>query len=288
MWLPSAILRFIESRESSTQIILVKTDLGDGYLKAMGNPEGEHVLACELVGSQLAKWFKLPTFEFGIVSVSSEDELPFGQEGKKKAKPGPAFISKADAGEPWSGSARELNRVFNEADISRLVVFDTWIRNRDRYCLQPNGKPRQNLNNVFLSESAPEGKLLLRAIDHTHCFANGNAITEGQLGVDSVQDAKVYGLFPAFRPFLQRALVCDVVKDLQSITKAVVDPMIACIPQQWDVRAEARRSLAEFVVGRAKWLAAKVSRPRRELPRIMTMLWPQGELFPLDEPESGK
>jgi hypothetical protein len=29
----------------------VDTDLGEGYIKALGNPEGPHILACELIGS---------------------------------------------------------------------------------------------------------------------------------------------------------------------------------------------------------------------------------------------
>jgi hypothetical protein len=41
----------------------VETDAGEGFLKAMGNPESPHVLACELVGTLLAEWLGLPTLE---------------------------------------------------------------------------------------------------------------------------------------------------------------------------------------------------------------------------------
>ena len=61
--------------------MLVRTDAGDGYLKAMGNPAGEHALACELVGTQLAAWFGLPVFDFAIIQVTAADELPFAKGG---------------------------------------------------------------------------------------------------------------------------------------------------------------------------------------------------------------
>lgn len=38
-------------------------------LKAMGNPAGEHALACEWVGSRLANEMGLPTFEIEILHV---------------------------------------------------------------------------------------------------------------------------------------------------------------------------------------------------------------------------
>jgi hypothetical protein len=62
IWHPQTIKRFVESVPSSTSVVRVETDAGEGFLKAMGNPEGEHVLACELVGTFLAEWLGLPTW----------------------------------------------------------------------------------------------------------------------------------------------------------------------------------------------------------------------------------
>ena len=81
--------------------------------------------------------------------------LPFRTKGSS-AQAGPAFISKADNGEPWSGSKRELDRIFNKTDVTKLVILDTWIRNQDRYYVRlfPE-KPRIKVDNVFLSDDAP-------------------------------------------------------------------------------------------------------------------------------------
>jgi hypothetical protein len=271
-WQPTQIHRFVAHWDTGTQVIRVTTELGDGYLKAMGNPEGEHVLACEWVGTQLARWFGLPTFEFGLIEVILGDELPFAKSGK--AKPGPAFITRADPGEPWSGKRRELKRLINPQDISRLVVFDTWTRNCDRYFEKEDGSLRINRNNVFLSEEAPAGQLLLRAIDHSHCFTCGQSITPKLAQIDKIRDDRVYGLFPEFRRYLDRDVVGQTIADLHRLDRATVAGMTQSIPRQWDVETSARVALEDFILQRASYLAG----------RILSLLWPQGELFQ-DQPE---
>ena len=231
-WNPTEIRRYISSRESSTQVILVNTDLGDGYLKAMGNPEGEHALACEFVGTQLARWFDLPTLEFGIVNVTDADRLPFHRKGKGLAKTGPAFITKADPGEPWGGKKRELKRLVNPNDISRLVVFDTWVCNTDRYSHNEDGSVRRRIDNVFLSENAPAGKLLLRAVDHTHCFTSGREILAKNLGASLIRDNRVFGLFPEFETFLNRRAVREAAADLRQMTMATAKAIVSTIPAE--------------------------------------------------------
>jgi hypothetical protein len=153
-WQPTTIKRFIQAFPTSACTALVETDAGMGYLKPMGGPEGPHTLACELVATRLAKWFGLSTLDFAVIPVAPEDEIPFHKGGK--AEVGPAFITRAESGEPWSGAPNQLSRLINSQDVSRLVVFDTWTLNCDRYSLPSGdrvGKPRINRNNVFLSEA---------------------------------------------------------------------------------------------------------------------------------------
>jgi hypothetical protein len=153
IWKPQKIVRFVRNFPTGTGTILVKTDQGEGYLKAMGNPGGEHCLACEYVGTQFAHWFGLPTFDFALIWVTDPDELPFHKGGK--AKPGAAFITRKERGGTWGGSDRELKRLVNQDDLTRLVIFDTWTLNWDRYSVDDKGKRRINRDNVFLSEEAP-------------------------------------------------------------------------------------------------------------------------------------
>ncbi len=70
-WHPTYIRRSTNKTfDTGAGAVVVETDAGRGYLKGIGNPGGEHVLACEYVGTQLATWFGLPTLEYGIIQVT--------------------------------------------------------------------------------------------------------------------------------------------------------------------------------------------------------------------------
>ncbi len=183
------------------------------------------------------------------------------------ARQGPAFITRSEKGGSWGGKSRELRRLVNVSDISRLVVFDSWIRNRDRYSPPPNG--RCNRDNVFLSREAPTGKLLLRAMDHTHCFVRGGELTPRLSHIDHIQERVVYGLFPKFRPFVEKDkdAVRVAVDVLRSILRSEVEDVVQSIPPEWQVNDRTRAALTDFLVGRAAYVAE----------RIMDWIWPQDE-----------
>lgn len=146
-WQPKIIRRFIKSFATSTEVVLVETDQGRGYLKTLGNKTGPHALACEWVGTNLATLLGLPTLDFAIIEIGEDDEIPLASGNL--ALPGPAFITRTEKGFSWGGKANELKRIANPKDIGRLVLFDTWLLNCDRY--HPNLAVRKpNRDNVFL------------------------------------------------------------------------------------------------------------------------------------------
>ena len=97
----------------------------------------------------------------------------------------------------------------------------------DRYSA---GK-RQNYDNVFLSEEAPPGQFLLKAIDHTHCFTWGRDLTGKLSHIDNQQDRGIYGLFPEFRPLLKREILQEAVGRLGEIREEDVRPIVDGIPR---------------------------------------------------------
>jgi hypothetical protein len=247
----------------------VETDAGKGYIKPMGGPEGPHTLACEWVATHLAKRFGLSTFDFAIITVTDTDEIPFHNGGK--AQVGPAFITRAESGESWSGEEKQLEKLINPQDISRLVVFDTWTLHCDRHSLPPEGKigkPRINRNNVFLSEEAPQGHFLLKAMDHTHCFTCGHELSQQLRNIDKIKDSRVFGLFPEFRKYLDRTQVRQAVSDLPRVDRAEVVRIMQDIPKEWEVGVEALEALADLVVQRAAYVADTLE----------DQLWPQKDL----------
>ena len=227
-WHPQYIVRPIDSRQSSTNVVIVETDIGQGFLKAIGNPAGTHCLASEFVGTQLAEWLGLQTLDYGLVNVDDKiDDIRFYSGGK--AKSGPAFIAKLEPGDVWNGSKKQLRQLVNSDDISKLVVFDTWVMNRDR-----KSKLMAVTDNVFLSTTkTAKGKLRMVAIDHTHCFAAENSV---RLDLDQIKipdDFEVYWLFPEFRDFWDRSAVREVAERLGKLEKAAVEAIVGSIPSEW-------------------------------------------------------
>ena len=273
-WQPTTIRRFVAGFPTSACTALVVTDVGRGYLKAMGGPEGEHTLASEVVGTQLAEWLGLPTFDWAILNVDEIDEIPFVDKNGNptgQATSGPAFITRAEDGTPWGGSDRELKRLENPEDISRLVVFDTWVLNCDRHSRpldNPTGRVRIKRDNVFFSEEAEKGHFVLKAMDHTHCFTCGSEWTRRLSNVDKVKDGRVFGLFPEFRDFLNREAVAQAASDVQQIDQTTVREFTDRIPNEWDVTQGALDALVDLVVQRAKFVARTIE----------DKLWPQQEI----------
>jgi hypothetical protein len=224
----------------------------------MGNHQGPHVLATDWVGTHLAKWFGLSTFDIAILTLEADDEfdLPRGA----KAEPGPAFASRAVPGEPWGKSERQLDLLVNPEDITRLVVFDTWTLNCDRHDGRPDGR-KPNYDNVFLtSEGVEHGKRRLIAMDHGLCFIRSNELTPKLSNIDKVKETHVYGLFPGFRNKLQEATIQNCVERLRKMDMTTAMDMIATIPTEWNVSTEACAAWSELISHRAGFVADNIQK----------------------------
>lgn len=256
-WQPTVILQADHAYQTATDTVRVTTDAGPGFLKALGNHGGPHLLAADWIGTKLAAWLGLPTFETAIMPVDELDEIIFTNESQ--AAPGPAFIAKEMSGETWGAVKGRLTVLVNPGDVGKLVLFDTWTRNADRY--PPDlGVRKPNYNNLFFSnEGLPDNHWRLIAMDHTHCFASGRDLNARLAHIEVVKDDRIYGLFPELRPFLLlpevRAEWEAAVDRLGTLDRAWVREQIATIPPEWEVDAAGRAALEELICQRANYLS---------------------------------
>ena len=162
-------------------------------------------------------------------------------------------------GRTWGKSSDDLNRLENPSDITRLVVFDNWVRNCDRH--PPNLETRKpNYANVYLGETDNPEKYRLYAIDHTHCFDCGRDLTARLSEIGKVQDDGVYGLFPEFEPFIAAGELAWCKAMLQNLQPDEVRKIVEAIPVRWEIGPEARSALVDLIVRRASYLADKIDR----------------------------
>lgn len=120
---------------------------------------------------------------------------------------------------------------------------------------------------MFLSEEAPTGQFLLKAMDHTHCFTCGKELSRTIRDLDRIRDPRVFGLFPEFRRFLDRSQVKQAAIDLRRFDRAKAARMTEGIPKEWEVSSDALDALRDLIVGRAAFVADTIE----------SQIWPQGE-----------
>jgi hypothetical protein len=265
-WNPTRLMEVAGSIDTSTGTTEVTTDAGRAYIKPMGNRQGPHVLATDWVGTHLAKWFGLSTFDIAILPLTPDDTFPLPRG--YSAEPGPAFATRAVEGDPWGKSGLELDLLVNPDDITRLVVFDTWMLNCDRHHHDLTVR-KPNYDNVYLaSEGIEPGKRRLIAMDHGLCFIrSGQDLTRKLASIDKVRDEHVYGLFPEFRDRLKEGTMESCASRLREMDAEIAGAMIETVPQEWDVSEETRRAWAELIYRRAAFVADNFqSWIERELP----------------------
>jgi hypothetical protein len=267
-WRPNRIRWVDRVLETSTGTARVETDSGPAYVKMIGNPEGSQALFCDWVGTRAAAWLELPTFDVSVVEVTEAGLITYANGTASHV--GPAFAAREESGSTWGGTEDELDVVENPDALSGLVVLDTWLLNCDRFRPEA-GHTRRNTRNVFLTErDAGKGKLRVIAMDHTHCFTCGSSLTTAIRSIDRVQDVRIYGHFPEFRPFMTHEAVRGFCARLGGMTKAVAEGFVAGAPRAWDIRDDVRAALVDFLADRAAFLA----------PRLRHMLVDQGVLQP--------
>jgi hypothetical protein len=255
-WSPSWLARVEESYDTSMGTTKIKTDATWGYIKALGNRQGPHPLACEFVGTQLARWFGLRIADFAILDLP--ENACFDLPRNARTEPGPAFVSRHVDGRTWGGTEAELRNLENPGDITRLVVFDTWVRNCDRH--PPDLTQRKpNYANVYLASTERPTRTRLLAIDQTHCFDCGRDLTARVSGIDKTNDTRTYGLFPAFSPFVNPFELTWCASMLRQLTATEVRTIVEGIPSAWDVAPPARTALCELICRRAVYLADRIN-----------------------------
>ncbi len=272
LWQPTTFVRFEAGLDTSMGTAQILTDRGSAYIKAMGNPQGPHPLACELVATRLAKWFGLPTFDIAILEINADvDEIPFRRGGQ--ATSGPAFVARAVTGHTWGGATEELSDLVNKGDVGRLVVFDTWLSNCDRHPPDLNVR-RPNYDNVFLEDLTGDeaGKTRLIAMDHTHCLTCGRDLDGKMARIDRAKDSRLYGLFQGFKPFVRQSDVETAIHRLRQLEEETVRSIVSAIPSEWEVDSRAKDAIVQFIMQRSQFVAETV------LKSIAKECWP-GRLF---------
>lgn len=254
-WQPHAIERVTRVLDTNTKPLLAVTDEGLAVVKFIGNPAGLDALVCELIGSELANMIGLQTPDFAIYDIP-ELELP--NNAWLQVDPGPAFFSRWDqTATSLSPDSVLLKKLRQPEDLAKLVVLDTWLRNKDRFDeAGDDGYENVNFDNVLLRPDKRKVQMLV--IDWTHAIAE--TTLEDDLSQGWVDEQKVYGMFPQFAPFVTLELVQQALECVNKIDPDEIQGICRGVPPDWGMTQNLADRLSTYIIERGKkldtWLPA--------------------------------
>jgi hypothetical protein len=247
-WQPQSIERVTRVIDTSTKPISAVTDDGTAIVKYIGNPQGLEALICELVGTELANCIGLQTPDFAVADIPNL-ELP-GHPLLQVAS-GPAFFSRWEEAVSLSPKSGLLQKLRRSEDLAKLVVLDTWTRNKDRFSEEGvEGYGIVNFDNVLLRRDKRKVELLV--IDHTHAFIE--TTLDDELGQAWIDEQKVYGLFQQFEPFLTRKSIDDALTAVNKIDLEVIEGICEEVPRAWGMTQALANRLSSCIFERGSKL----------------------------------
>lgn len=274
-WTPTTILFEIKPCATNSLTVEVETDQGSGFLKCLSDKVDPGDLVCELIGSRLARLLGLVVPDFATISVP--DDAPFTLAKGAKILPGHGFISRKVSGEPLENSRAALLSLDNPKDLAKLVVFDTWTVNCDRY--RPASSARKSMRNdrnLMLSRSsATAGKFVLMPIDHGCCFKCLRSLTPPTLRQATTDDT-LYGMFPEFDGLVLRADALTAAVELQSISRDAISSALDDVPNEWGFTNSIRDALLDMLTQR-----------QRRVRQIVEQRFPAADMFDSEEVTGG-
>lgn len=254
MWSPQGIVYSLNTLQTSTGVVRVMTDVGVGYLKALGNSQGPHALVREFIGTSVAQLLGLKTLEFSLINIQPDDEIILGYG--TKAQPGPAFITKELPNAIQD--MIDLKFVTNKDDFGGLVLADTLLLNRDRYPGIISGKP--NYDNLLFFKTEQRNRYEIIAMDFSHCMYTSPTIGKTLKNIDNTKKEVIYGLFPEFREYMDFVTLKPYIERLKFLDEGQIDSILCAIPSEWEFNMVEKGIVKTFLVDRTNFLYDNIER----------------------------
>ena len=247
IWEPTKVTRVVDFLTTSTKPIKAETDDGLALIKYIGNPQGCDALVAEFVAGSLARCVGIPVPDFAIINCPEIEIGPYNLV----TTAGPSFASRwvPDA-MSLAPDSKLLEDLREPSMITNLVVFDTWIRNFDRYS-DSGDDTVSNLDNILFVPDKRKSAMIV--IDHTHAFVESTFDEE----MDDPMwwdDKTVYGQFPNFKPYLSHKALMNMIDKIMGVDIVTLEEIFAKLPSDWQLTQVQRSLFAEQLLKRAEAL----------------------------------
>lgn len=249
-WKPTQMLRVAEVLRTSTKPLRIETDAGHALAKYCGNPQGRDALASEFVAAELMLIVGIEAPPHAVMKLQLFQMLDYGVDVEE----GPAFLTRWEpTAMTFSGSSDVLHQISNPELITEILVFDTWIKNTDRF-VTLSGGGSENLDNLLF---VPHGaKLKMMAIDHSHAFTE-TTFDDG-FSAEWWDDQEISGTLPNFEEFVTEESLYQVLDSIKSVSAEQLENIVDRLPVQWGFTDNISQNLIDGLISRAdamsEWL----------------------------------
>lgn len=228
-------------KKGETKPQLFECDNGKRYVvKFMSNPVGKKILVHEYIANELAVFLKLPVAEGQLIYFSKRVIESTPEIGVFNVEPGFHFGCEYYENKARPTNEKRIKKCRNLDQVPGIIVFDHWVRNRDR-C--------GNFWNLIIDEGELYNTIYM--IDHAGCFFSD--LRNSKLLKDCADYMDVFWgeMYQQFKPFIkEKNLFYKYIKAIEEFPDNEIKKIVHSTPSAWEPDKKELDALAEYLIKR--------------------------------------
>lgn len=212
--------------KGETKPQLFECNDGKQYVvKFMTNPVGKKALVHEYIANELAKYLGLPVAAGQVIHFSRELITDTPEIQEFNVEPGPHFGCLYYNNIVRPTNEERIKKCRNLKQMPGVIVFDHWIRNRDR---------ADNLWNLVIEEGKMYNKLYM--IDHAGCFFSSIRSSKLLKSTANYMEDVFWGeMYEQFKPFLtKKRHFYRYIKAIENFPEETIKKIVYSTPVEWE------------------------------------------------------
>lgn len=259
----NAIAYIEPMKKGKSKPLLFQCDDGRDYVvKTMSNPnhgDARKILANDYIANKLAEYLKLPVAEGQIIYLSQEviDQIPVIEN--YDIQPGMHFGCIFYKNKERPTRPERNQKCINLNEMPGIIVFDHWVRNRDR---------ADNQWNLIVDIREDDNKLYM--IDHGGCFFSSRRSATSlrkYAGRMSVYWGKLYKQFKYF--IKDKAAFDHYLKAIEEFPDEEINNIVYSTPAEWEPDQDELDAIIEYLIIRKTKLQEPIYKILRRHLRIL-------------------
>ncbi|MFC7322414.1 HipA family kinase [Halobacillus campisalis] len=238
-------------KRGETKPHLFKCEDGETYVvKLMSNPVGKKILAHEHIANGLANYLSLPVAQGESIFLSEELIKQLPESEFSKTQPGPHFgcLYYKNAVRPTTEN--RIQKCMNLHQMAGIIVFDHWVRNRDR-C--------SNYFNLIIDEGEEQNKIYM--IDQAGCFFSSIRSSKRLKNTADYMDVFWGDLYKEFKPYLkEKELFYYYISAIEQFPDDEIKAIVHSTPPEWESDPEELEALAAYLIQRKEKLGVTIKK----------------------------